>query len=193
MKLAYILAGCSMIAPLFTGARADDRRPLDCDSAARKLILRAAQEEGIGSVAFEKAHCPSPLSEETKLRIERSRWDPVFATLEFRLRCQPATACLPFLVRVRPEDPVRAAHWRTGLSKTDVESMPASSGGPASVLVRPGQTVMLVWNVGSLRITRPMVCLDPGRAGQQVRTRSRAGGRMVRARVLSAEVVEAIL
>jgi len=40
-------------------------------------------------------------------------------------------------------------------------------------------------------MTRTMVCLDRGSAGQQVRTRARQGGRMVRARVVGAGLVKA--
>src|SRR5579883_2120164 len=67
--------------------------------------------------------------------------------------------------------------------------------GPPSVrsapLVKPGQSVSLLWRLGTLRLVRTMVCLDSGRAGDRVRARGRDGGPVVRARVLSAGWLEA--
>jgi flagella basal body P-ring formation protein FlgA len=65
-----------------------------------------------------------------------------------------------------------------------------SSISAAQSLVRPGEIVTLLWEDEQMRITRAMVCLDRGGKDQQVRTRAREGGRIVRARVLSAGMVK---
>jgi flagella basal body P-ring formation protein FlgA len=43
-----------------------------------------------------------------------------------------------------------------------------------------------------MRISRRVVCLDAGGKDQEVRTRSKEGGRVVRARVLAEGLVKAL-
>jgi flagella basal body P-ring formation protein FlgA len=52
--------------------------------------------------------------------------------------------------------------------------------------------VTLIWEQGDMHIARRVICLDPGGKDQEVRTRSKEGGRVMRARVMAAGVVKAI-
>lgn len=52
--------------------------------------------------------------------------------------------------------------------------------------VRPGQTVLLVWDAEGVRLMAPAVCLDRGGIGERVRARIRSSGRVLTAVVASA-------
>jgi len=60
------------------------------------------------------------------------------------------------------------------------------------ISVRPGQTVTLIWDQAGIRAVVPVICLDHGGLGQQVRARIPRGGRVVRAIVLSAGRLQAV-
>jgi flagella basal body P-ring formation protein FlgA len=65
------------------------------------------------------------------------------------------------------------------------------AGTATPVLVKSGQAVNLLWEQGHLRLTRVMISLDSGRAGERIRTRARDGGPIVPGRVISAGWVRA--
>jgi hypothetical protein len=52
------------------------------------------------------------------------------------------------------------------------------------VMVRPGQTVILVWDQDGIRMQLPALCLDRGGNGSQVRARILQSGAVVRATVV---------
>ena len=58
-------------------------------------------------------------------------------------------------------------------------------------LVRPGETVTLLWDQDGIRLLVPAVCLDRGEAGEPVRARIVRSGRMIRAIVESAGTLRA--
>jgi len=55
----------------------------------------------------------------------------------------------------------------------------------ARPLVRPGQTIALLWEQGGIRLTMPATCLESGDVGQTVRARLARSGRVIRAVVLA--------
>jgi hypothetical protein len=67
----------------------------------------------------------------------------------------------------------------------------ASSSPSALPLVRPGQTVTLLWDQDGIRLVVPAVCLDRGAPGEKVRARMGRGGAVVRAIVVSAGMLRA--
>jgi hypothetical protein len=113
------------------------------------------------------------------LALTRTAWNPALATWDVSARCVHAADCVPFFVRMPERNSrfeKRSASHSTA-AKTTVMQKP---------LVRPGETVTLLWDQGGIRLVVPAVCLDKGTAGEAVRARIVRGGRMVRAVVESA-------
>jgi hypothetical protein len=63
---------------------------------------------------------------------------------------------------------------------------PAATAPAADRIVRPGQTVTLIWDQDGIRVQVPALCLDPGVSGSQVRARILQSGMVVRATVVGA-------
>jgi hypothetical protein len=172
------------------------KSPAGCELApeASRLVRSVIPHNGITDTEWSPI---TPLPCETVARIARAsalevvdtRWDPLVGTFDVRLRCNPPTACLPFLVRV--ERNASSATPRALPSLADRPLNRRVSANSVPRLVKPGQLVTLLVQNGSMRITNQVVCLDAGAAGDQIRTRSKNGGRVVRARVLTASLVEA--
>jgi hypothetical protein len=171
-----------------------------CEHAADiRQLVHAAIEAGAWDEppnAPDESWCASlpPLPQNASLEVVHARWDGVLHAYEFRLRCQSPSICLPFLVSWPASDRPRSEElavrpFRKSSSVAGPNALP-TRGIP---LVKPGQMVTLVWAEGGLHLSRKVVCLDLGRAGQQVRIRAPEGGRIVRARVASAGLVEADL
>jgi hypothetical protein len=163
------------------------------------LAARGISEHDVLPYDEELCSRAAQVREGEPIELLKVFWDEVLRSLEVRLRCKSAAGCLPFLLRVR----MRAGHRYPTLSKDKSANAPASTPdgqtdrGEARALhvpklVRPGQMVTLIWEQGDMHIARRVICLDPGGKDQEVRTRSKEGGRVMRARVMAAGVVKAI-
>lgn len=139
--------------------------------------------------------------EAAPLQSTRAVWNPGLGSWEVSTRCVRPRDCVPFLVRVRRPD-----------SNPKLESSVRQGGGPATrldllspfsekaqpglaqarPLVRPGETVTLLWEQDGIRLTVPAVCLDAGGAGQRVRARIVGGPRLISAIVVSAGRLRAV-
>ena len=117
---------------------------------------------------------------------------------QFRLRCNPVRACLPFFVRVRwHEQPSgQLGHKLSSLPKLARPSAYAVPSGAANdlesaqpLLVRAGQPARLLMEGAGMRISVPVICLERGAKGQQIRARSRESGLVFRARVTAEGVL----
>ena len=175
------------------------RRQCEHAAAIRQLVQAAIETSALDEPASfppDESWCASlpPLPQDASLEIVQARWDAVLRAYEFRLRCQSSSVCSPFLVRWPAPDRLRSEEhaMRPPREKSRVAG-PSALPTRGIPLVKPGQMVTLVWAEGGLHLSRKVVCLDLGRAGQQVRTRAPEGGPIVRARVASASLVEADL
>lgn len=155
-----------------------------------ELLIRAAlRQNEMTEVPFaDEIWCASAagLPEQASLEVSKMRWDALLHALEFRLQCKPAGDCLPFLVRLPfPEAPMGKPDVKPGKTLRPPQRM------NSDLLVKPGQIVTLVWSEKGMHIERRVLCLDAGRQGQRVRTRTQPDGRIVPARVAAAGLVEA--
>jgi hypothetical protein len=161
---------------------------------ANRLVRSVMQHNGITDTEWSPI---TPLPCETVARIANAsalevvdtRWDPLVGTFDVRMRCNPPTACLPFLVRVGRNASSTTLRALPPLADRSLHRRVSANSVPR--LVKPGQLVTLLVQNGPMRITNQVVCLDGGAAGDRIRTRSKNGGRVVRARVLTASLVEA--
>jgi hypothetical protein len=158
------------------------------------VALRDQVLAGVNIPEVEELNCPLVLTGAESLVLASVRPDPLLHSLEARFKCASA-GCLPFVVRINIAEGAQGALAGKKVTRRSKPLLAAMANqhsiSAVQSLVRPGETVTLLWEDGRMRITRAMVCLDRGEKDQRVRTRAREGGRIVRARVLSAGMVKA--
>jgi Chaperone for flagella basal body P-ring formation len=158
--------------------REEIRRVLDEDLRLRNL------GEPMSSWEFEVPSAVPALASH-KLEVSSVCRDTTAGVLRFRLACQPASACLPFLVHVRTPRPLPAPACQTGTRmRPDLNA--------AAPLVRPGDRVTAVLLLPGLRLYAPVISMGTGAAGDIVHVRGQEG-RVFFARVGGHGWVEAML
>jgi len=143
---------------------------------ARALAQRAGRSEELLSQQPLTLPSPAPLISETaELKIFQAHWDAARHQLEFLLRCSRRSDCAPFLVVV----PLRADPLPTASGLKDQRPVPPPLPFPANrkpvFLARAGQPATLILERRGVRMTLPVVCLERGISGQQIRVRARSG------------------
>jgi hypothetical protein len=124
------------------------------------------------------------IAEEAELELIKSDWDAGLRRWEFLLHCVRPEDCVPFMVSARdPEKLQGNAH-----AASSVES--SAGGASFALLVKPGETAMLIWDQGGIRVTLPVTCLDAGGLGQYVRVRLKSTPQILRAEVVGARAVQ---
>jgi Chaperone for flagella basal body P-ring formation len=153
-----------------------------------------------GSVTPGDVYCGAAgrIAQDVSLEVAETTWNSRQSSWEIRVRCTRASDCVPFLLRVNdiearpPSDgsnrlqAVASRELGNGASTRRVEAVVPNP------VVRPGQTLMLIWDGVGIRVSVPVLCLDPGEPGQQVRARIVRGGLVLRAIVIDAETLRAI-
>ena len=124
--------------------------------------------------------------ENPALQIESMHLDPRRQALEVRLHCVQRTSCGSFLAYLRPRQPL-LADWKekSAAQRSGVAKQPASG----EVLAQPGKRATLVLADGAMRISVPVICLERGALGQQVRVLDTANHRVFTAEVQRAGIL----
>jgi len=132
---------------------------------------------------------------EASLELIKSEWNAGLRRWEFALRCAEPTACIPFLVWTRPQAPAQLrAEVGSGLSFARREGQPTKTeAGEKELLVKRGQTVILTWDHGGIRVALPVTSLEAGVLGQVVRVQLKSVVRIMRAEVIGERIVQARL
>ncbi len=117
-----------------------------------------------------------------QLELTRTKWNPGLQRWEFVLRCARPQACVPFLVWAHGGNP----HKEIDNSQPGQAKPPNSAENTAPRLVKTGQTALLTWDGGGIRVALLVTCLDAGSLGQTVRARLKNGNRILRAEVVGA-------
>jgi hypothetical protein len=108
------------------------------------------------------------------LSLTKTSWNPLLGRREFILRCQGAAECVPFLVWLAPASDGAALAALVARIQ------------PEDPVVRRGQTAMLTWDQGGIRVVVPVTCLEAGGIGQSIRVRIQNAERTLRAQVVGA-------
>jgi hypothetical protein len=179
--LALLVAGAG------TTARAQDasRTPISRDCIVRALhssgipIPPEQMEELAGMTAAE----PNPPLKVLSIDMLDADSDKVL------LRCEHPNTCLPFYVLV---------HWgqlKDGSTSRPGQTYrkPAPEQRAANLLVRSGRTVVLMLEGEYIHMTLPVLCLQNGGRGQQVRVISKDTKKRYVARVTGPGVVRSVL
>jgi len=175
-----------------TRLRADDngRTPI-----SREAIVAALNSSGIGIDPSQLEQLSAMSSAEANPQLKVMDVDTLDADSDkVLLRCEHSGACLPFYVLI---------HWgktgdktRSGRS-SQVSSQAtgqASSGQQAEDwLVRSGKFVMLMLDGEYIHMILPVLCLENGGRGQQVRVVSKSTKRRYLARVTGPGLVQSAL
>jgi hypothetical protein len=140
------------------------------------------------------------IPEGVPLALGKVVWDPASGSWRISARCVQASDCVPFQVRVWGHD----LHLRSSpvLASLLTSAKPASAISGTSLepkrhvlaepgLVHPGQRIRLLWDENGIRMALPVICVDAGGVGQQVRARIAPSGRVVRAIVVDAGTLRA--
>lgn len=106
-----------------------------------------------------------------------------------RLRCESTRVCLPFYVLV---------HWRQDGAPSDVAALWRKGVLPGphplrkeEILVRRGKNATMIFEGKNIRMTLPVLCLQSGGKGQQIRVMSKDPKRIYVARVSGEGTVRA--
>ena len=129
-------------------------------------------------------------AEQVQFTLTGAVWNRATKLLEMNARCTSRAACENFLVRVSlPQPP--AAMDRVSGSLAPNSSEPSFSlyrdrvrNNP--LLVARGQPAILQLEGASIHISLPVICLQSGGLGEQVRAREARGGRSFSAKVTGA-------
>jgi hypothetical protein len=105
-------------------------------------------------------------------------------TTRARLQCENASVCLPFYVLL---------HWQTsGAAQASLKAWgnaEETKPEPSELLVYNGKVATMIFAGEHVRITQPVLCLQNGARGQQIRVASLDRQRIWQARVTGAGIV----
>jgi hypothetical protein len=186
------------------GARADcadivgrilaspDAHPVRAESGMHGVTKLDAGE---ASTSATNCGAAGRILQEARFELTRKVWNPMLGTWDLFARCLKPGDCVPFLVRVPSRDFPAEVVEPAGMVPSAISVSPAASvpsakapitPRPGTALVRPGETVSLLWDQDGIRLVVPAVSLDAGGPGESVRARIARGGRVVHAIVVSA-------
>lgn len=141
-----------------------------------RFVAGAARDVASGPGWQSGLHCSGAGSVPAGAALElvKTGWNPLLRRWEFALRCERVGECVPFLVW-------SAAGSEGGDFSTDAVRTP-----PQDWVVKRGQTAMLTWDQGGIRVVLPVTCLEAGGMGQSIRVRLENTRRTLRAEVVGA-------
>ena len=124
------------------------------------------------------------IRQDVPIVIAKTLWNPALTSLEITARCLDPKDCVPFLVSARASSLEADA-----LSLAKLRTKSQSYQSTESPIVRPGQSMTLLWDQDGIQITLHVTCLDRGGLGETVRARLKHGDRILRAKVMNAETL----
>lgn len=170
MKLATISLGCflaaislALVGPSTFAQSGGARVPLGVSEVAE--TLRAAGLD----VAGEQIDMPMFVTTATRgAKLRLSSADLLTGgSLRIRVICEQASECLPFFATLHGLEDAAAAF--TKLESVVVRASPPATPSP---LLQAGQHVTLLIEDSQMRITLPVIAIDSGRPGTDIRVSS---------------------
>lgn len=123
------------------------------------------------------------IPEDATLKLTKRTWHANHRRWEFTMRCARPSDCVPFLVWAKGED----------APSLPPDAVPKSAEIAVPLVVKAGQTALLTWTEGGIRIIAPVTCLDGGGVGQSVRVRFKNGPGILPAEVMNDGTLRVIL
>jgi Chaperone for flagella basal body P-ring formation len=122
-------------------------------------------------------------------------WDNRQQAVQARLRCSSRASCAPFLVRV-VLTPSFSDHWRDELSSRSALNsiaMPTTTSISPPPLTTRGKPATLILEDRGMRISVPVVCLEPGVLNQRIRVFDKQSRHVFLAEIVGAGLLRASL
>jgi Chaperone for flagella basal body P-ring formation len=152
--------------------------------AEASLSTRMGSLTGKNLVRDSNCGAAGRIRQDVPIAIAKTVWNPALTSLEITARCLDPKDCVPFLVSARASSLEADA---LSLAKLRTKSHSYHSTEPP--IVRPGQSMTLLWDQDGIQITLHVTCLDRGGLGETVRARLKHGDRILRAKVMNAETL----
>ena len=150
---------------------------------SREQILSVLDSSGIHITPDQMEQLSSVTTAEPKPRLKVVSIDVLDGESDkVRLQCEQPSSCLPFFVLL---------HWGQPGRERGRTTQPTLQ--PENVLVHSGKAVVLVFEGDFLRMTLPVICLQNGGLGQQVRVLNKETKKTYWARVTALGVVTSVL
>jgi len=163
-------------------------------AAVGKFLAGQGRDHGIGDFDLPGISPLAADAENPALEVTGIEWDGRRQSAQVYVRCQRPELCGHFLVHM--ELPTAAAgpepRERPARSSPSKEAAGADNPDPA-VLIKPGQSAMLVIEDGRMRMALPVICLQGGVGNQLIRVFDRQSRRVFRAQVVGKNLLHATL
>lgn len=158
----------------------------------REQVVAAARQTGV-ALSLEQVSLTAGLTASgpsTSLQIEGVEEEGSLK-LRLRLRCTGEASCFPFLSTISFPD-VPSAHLAEKIFRSSFSpSLPTRT--TAVVTVRPGQRMHLLLQSTHMQISLPVISIDAGSAGSEVRVSSLDRKQLFRGVVSDGTTVQAVL
>jgi hypothetical protein len=188
MFKTFAIFGALLLAGLVAPARAvDNSRP----TISREQIVSVLDSSGIRVTPDQMELLSSVTAAQAKPRLKVVDVDVLDGDSDkVLLRCVQPNTCLPFYVLLHWGHP--ADKKSTSPGRLNAGTTPSNSQ-PENILVRSGKAAVLVFESDFLRMTLPVMCLQNGGLGQQVRVLNKETRKTYWARVTALGVVTSVL
>jgi len=165
--------------PSFGDRVLDENRVLYALAVAH-VPVRSASVEFLAPVTLRQPRATLKLA-----HMEKAQGDAALA----RISCPVAGECVPFFVLLHWSDPIERQSVLGSLRPRPihVETIPHTA---KPFLVRAGQSATLLLQNNKMRIATPIICLQNGSQGQQIRVSSLDHKRVVLAEVVDSGVLK---
>jgi hypothetical protein len=178
--LVTILAGIAQ-----ANAQPAGRIPISASQVA-EAITSSGTAVNAGQVQFLAQ--VDAAREDASLRVVSVKGSIDGAT-DVKLRCQDNRECLPFYVLIHNARPAR---FTDGYAKpVSIATRSGSADNTSSAgLMRSGDRATLILEEADFRISMPVICLEAGMRGQQIRVASKDGRRFYKGEVMSSGILK---
>ena len=180
LSQTFVILATLLLAGAFAPARAADnpRTPI-----SREQILSVLNTSGVHITLDQIEQLSTVTTAATNPRMKVISVDVLDGESDkVRLQCEQASSCLPFFVLL---------HWGQTGRQNERTTHPVQQ--PENILVRSGKAAVLVFEGDFLRMTLPVMCLQNGGLGQQVRVLNKETKKTYWARVTALGVVTSVL
>jgi hypothetical protein len=125
------------------------------------------------------------------LEVRAASLDASRGRLQLCLRCVKPAACRDFLVYVPAPQSIMAQFSHGAGGTASLASKTTSTGGAIDgpLLIEAGRKARLLLQGEGLQISVGVICLESGRAGEEIRVRETSGGRVFRAKVMGRDLL----
>lgn len=169
------------------------------EEAVRDAISEFVREHGSGSSLLDRARIDVPAflvanEKSPQLQVTRLQMDLQQQAFDVRLRCANRQACGSFLVHVVLAQALPEP-WRKDLIRSlfpnSAPTLGTAAAGP--LLVARGKPATLILDDTTMRISVPVICLEPGLLNQRIRVFDQHSRRVFLAEVVGDHLLHAAL